>query len=70
MKGSLRLAAVVLALAGVAAAPAAAAPAELGINVNRVFNDAFDCTRWNLHLGAVRDSGIRLARPDAFWEAS
>jgi hypothetical protein len=52
-----------------AAAPAHGAPAELGINANRVLYDAFDGERWNLHLGAIRDSGIRMARADAFWQA-
>jgi hypothetical protein len=69
VKGFLSAAACALAAAALVASPAAAAPAELGVNVNRVFNDAFDGDRWNLHLGAVRESGIRMARTDAFWQA-
>ena len=68
MRGILSILVGAAALA-LSAAPASAAPAELGVNVNRVFNDAFDANRWNLHLGAVRDTGIRLARADAFWQA-
>ena len=66
----MRSTAVVVALIAAAAlAPgASAAPAELGINANRVFNDSFDGRRWALHLGAIEDAGIRMARTDAFWE--
>ena len=69
MKGVRIAAALVVVTLLVAAPPAQAAPAELGINANRVLYDAFDNDRWNLHLGAIRDSGIRLARADAFWQA-
>jgi hypothetical protein len=58
---------VVLALA--LAATGRAQTPELGVNVNRVLWDAFDGGFWDLHLGAVRDSGIGLVRSDAFWEA-
>lgn len=69
MKALLGLAAALAALA-LAAPTASAAPAELGVNVNRVFNDSFDSDRWALHLGGVQDAGIRMARADAFWEAA
>lgn len=65
-----RTAALAAALACALPAPAAAQdPGEpqLGINVNRVLNDAFDGERWDLHLSAVRADGIGLARSDAFW---
>jgi hypothetical protein len=65
-----RAAATILAITLAAAAPAAAQePAEprLGVNVNRVMNDAFDGQRWDLHLSAVRADGIDMVRSDAFW---
>ena len=67
-----RLVCAAAAVAALAAPSSAGAqePAELGINANRVFNDAFDSSRWDLHLSAIRDSGIRMARADAFWEAA
>jgi hypothetical protein len=64
------LAATLLAIAMAAPAPAAAQEPpdpQLGMNVNRVINDAFDGQRWDLHLSAVRDDGIALVRSDAFW---
>ena len=72
MRGILSIAAVAAALVALAlAAPApAAAQAELGIRANRIFNDSFDGERWNLHLGLVEASGIRLVRSDAFWQAA
>lgn len=69
MRRFLSAAGATLALVAAMAPSASAEPAELGVNANRVFNDAFDSNRWNLHLGAIRDSGIRMARADAFWEA-
>lgn len=65
-----RIAAFAATLSLAFAAPAAAqTPPEpqLGMNVNRVLNDAFDGQRWDLHLTGVRDDGIRLVRSDAFW---
>jgi hypothetical protein len=60
----LALAALVLALAP--AAPARAGE-MFGVNVNRVFNDDFTPANWDAPLAAVRESGIRVARSDAFW---
>lgn len=60
----------VLALALLPAAPASADTASnemFGVSVNRVFNDDFRPFRWQAPLDAVRDSGIRQARSDAFW---
>ncbi len=43
----------------------------LGMNLNRVFNDApFDDTRAGPLLRSARDAGIRDARSDLFWEAT
>ncbi|MDQ3933854.1 MAG: hypothetical protein M3340_04400 [Actinomycetota bacterium] len=66
MRGLLSALAAALAFA----APAAAAPAEFGVNANRVFQDSFDGDRWNLHLSAIRATGVRLVRNDAYWEAA
>src|SRR4051794_24166419 len=38
-----------------------------GVNVNRVFNDDFTPAHWEAPLSAVRASGLRQARSDAFW---
>ena len=56
----------------VAAGAQVADPGEpaLGMNMNRVLNDAFDGERWNRHFAAARDDGIRLARADAFWASA
>jgi hypothetical protein len=37
------------------------------VNVNRVFNDDFTPAHWDAPLSAVRASGLRQARSDAFW---
>jgi len=62
-----RIAAAVLFLSMALTAPAAADEPALGMNVNRVLNDAFDGWNWYRHLSAVRADGIRMARSDAFW---
>jgi hypothetical protein len=56
---------VLLALFGVAA-PARAGD-MFGVSVNRVFNDDFAPAHWDAPLSAVRASGLRQARSDAFW---
>ena len=60
-----------LLVALVASALAGAAPAHademFGVNVNRVFNDDFTPAHWDAPLAAVRASGLRQARSDAFW---
>jgi hypothetical protein len=67
-----KLTTLALALVLAIAAPAAAAEPDplpaLGINVNRVMNDAFDTDRWDFHLGLVAADGIHLSRTDAFWQ--
>ncbi|MEA2423501.1 MAG: polysaccharide biosynthesis protein PslG, partial [Thermoleophilaceae bacterium] len=65
----LLLAVLALALAPV---PQARAEAPAGrdlfaINVNRVIDDDFTPAHWQAPLAAVRASGIRQARTDAFW---
>jgi hypothetical protein len=43
-------------------------PSEMfGVSVNRVFNDDLNPAHWDASLAAVRASGIRQARGDAFW---
>lgn len=58
-----------------ATAPGSGSPTsdatQLGMNLNRVFNDApFDDTRAAPLLRAAREAGIRDARSDLFWEAT
>ena len=55
---------VLVALLG--AAPARA-DEMFGVSVNRVFNDDFTPAHWDAPLGALRASGLRQARSDAFW---
>jgi hypothetical protein len=64
------LAAPLLALVLALAAPARALAGEtFGVSVNRVFDDHIDepPSHWDAALAAVRDSGIEVARTDAFW---
>jgi hypothetical protein len=62
------LAVLALALAPAPTARAAAPPGDMfGVSVNRVFNDDFTPAHWDAPLAAVRASGIRQARSDAFW---
>jgi hypothetical protein len=65
-RGSL-LTMIVLALALAAPARAHAQQEMFGVSVNRVFNDRFEPSTWDAPLAAVRASGIRAARTDAFW---
>src|SRR6476469_3761544 len=59
---------VLIALALLPGAPASADTAQMfGISVNRVFNDDFTPAHWDAPLAAVRASGLRQARSDAFW---
>ena len=55
---------VLFALLG--AAPARA-DEMFGVSVNRIFNDDFTPAHWDAPLSAVRASGLRQARSDAFW---
>ena len=41
--------------------------AMFAVSVNRVFNDDFTPANWEAPLAAVRASGLRRARSDAFW---
>jgi hypothetical protein len=63
------IAAFAVALASASASPAHAATpsAMFGVSVNRVFNDDFVPSHWDAPLAAVRASGLRQARSDAFW---
>jgi hypothetical protein len=62
-----------LVLIALALLPAATASADadagqmFGVSVNRVFNDDFTPAHWEAPLEALRASGIRQARSDAFW---
>jgi hypothetical protein len=63
------LAVLALALAPAGTGRAASQPPDsmFGVSVNRVFNDDFTPAHWTGTLAAVRESGIRQARSDAFW---
>ncbi len=59
---------VLMALALLPGARASADTTEMfGVSVNRIFNDDFTPAHWEAPLAAVRASGIRQARTDAFW---
>jgi hypothetical protein len=50
-----------------ARSPVADRPELFGVNVNRVLDDDFVPAHWDAPLGAVRASGVRQVRSEAFW---
>jgi hypothetical protein len=59
--------ALAVALSGSARARAAPSGPVFGVSVNRIVNDDFTPPHWDAPLRAVRASGLRQARTDAFW---
>jgi hypothetical protein len=64
---ALLLAVLALAVSGGTAAHAAQGSELFGVSVNRIINDDFTPSHWDAPLRAVRATGLRQARTDAFW---